>query len=160
MLDERKTKAAVMKAQGIDVTKIAVALNITRTTFYNWAEKPDFKAELATLKQEYIKQSTSMLQYLAPSAVKKIVSLMINGDSSKVQLEAAKTLLDKSISNATHISIDAGQSDVDNVSADILADEMNEVDTDQKGERSIKSLNDENKIEDELTKFKNLKKEK
>ena len=131
MLDERRSKAALMKAQGLNITKISKELGITRKTFYNWNTKAEFKAEVSRLTQEFLIESFDMVRYLAPSAVRKIAWLMINGDSSKVQLEAAKVLLDKSISNATHISVDAGQGDIDNVSADVLEEEMQEVDTDE-----------------------------
>ena len=127
MLDERKINAALMRAQGVDVTKIAKDIGINRGTFYNWEKDEEFKAELDRLKQEFLTQGKSMVSFLAPSAVKKLAWLMVHADSSKIQLESARALLDKSITNATKISIDDTRED-DAVSVDVLDKVMADVD--------------------------------
>jgi len=127
MLDERKINAALMRAQGVDVTKIAIDIGINRGTFYNWEKDEEFRAELDRLKQEFLTQGKSMVAFLAPSAVKKLAWLMVHADSTKVQLEAARALLDKTISNATKISIDDTRED-DTVSPDVLDNVMDQAD--------------------------------
>ena len=127
MLDEKKIKACLLRAQGMDVTKIAEEIGISRGTFYNWEKEDEVKAELLRLKQEFLSQGFNMVAFLAPSAVKKLAYLMVHADSSKIQLESARALLDKSISNATKISIDDTRED-DTVSPDVLDNVMDQAD--------------------------------
>ena len=51
-----------------------------------------------------------------------------NSDSDKVRLDAATKILDKIMSNATKIEIADGRDDKDNVSIDVLDQEIKEFD--------------------------------
>jgi AcrR family transcriptional regulator len=128
VLDERKIQAALLKAQGIEVTKIAETIGISRATFYNWLADEEFKAELCRLRQEFITQGSDMVACLTPKVIKKIAWLMDHSDSDKVKLDAATKLLDKTISNATKITLDDSRDDKDNVTTDILDAELKEFD--------------------------------
>ncbi|MFA6867443.1 MAG: hypothetical protein WCR54_08040 [Clostridia bacterium] len=128
MLDERMINAALMKAQGIDVIKIAPLVGICRATYYNWEKTEEFKAEVVRLRQEFLTQASNMAAFEAPKSIKKLADLRDNAISEKVQCDAAKILLDKTVSNATKVEITDGRDDKDIVPVDILADEIKEFD--------------------------------
>ena len=127
MLDERMINAALMKAQGIDVIKIAPLIGICRATYYNWEKMEEFKAEVDRFKQEFLTQGSNMISYLSIKALKKLDALM-EADSEKVQFDAASKILDKSHSNATKIEIADGRDDKDDVSVDVLDQEIKDFD--------------------------------
>ena len=111
MLDERQLKAINLKFKGLEVTKIAEEVGVSRTTFYKWAGTEEFKAEVARREQEYISSTKLMAAYFAPKAMQGIMYLALKGGSEKVRLDAYSKLLDKIISNANKIDIDATTTD-------------------------------------------------
>jgi transcriptional regulator with XRE-family HTH domain len=131
MLDERMINAALMKAQGIDVIKIASAIGICRATYYNWEKMEDFKAEVVRLRQEFLTQASNMAAFEAPKSIRKLIELRDNAESEKIQCDAAKILLDKTIANMTKLSIDDGRDTKDNVSKDMLDEEIAEFESEQ-----------------------------
>lgn len=128
MLDDRKLKCIELKAQGIEITEIAKQLGIARNTYYNWAADEEFKAELGRREQEFISSTRQAVISYGPKVVKLLIALAEKGDSEKVRLDALSKLLDKTMSNATKISIDDGREGEDNVSIDILEQETKEFD--------------------------------
>lgn len=111
MLDERQLKAIELKFKGLDITHIALEVGIARNTFYKWAAMEEFKAELSRREQEYISSTKLMAAYFAPKAMQGIMYLALKGGSEKVRLDAYSKLLDKIISNANKIDIDATTTD-------------------------------------------------
>ena len=128
MLDERQLKAINLKFKGLEVTKIAEEVGVSRTTLYKWRGMEEFKAEVARRKQEYISSTRLMAAYFAPKAMQGIMYLALKGSSEKVRLDAYSKLLDKIISNATRIEIDACANDKDAVTLDVLTEELNDID--------------------------------
>lgn len=111
MLDERQLKAINLKFKGLEVTKIAEEVGVSRTTLYKWRGMEEFRAEVARREQEYISSTRLMAAYFAPKAMQGIMYLALKGGSEKVRLDAYSKLLDKIISNANKIDIDATTTD-------------------------------------------------
>jgi transcriptional regulator len=128
MLDERQLKCIALKAQGIEVTKIAEEVGISRTTFYQWNKLEEFKAEACRREQEFISSTKQAVISYGPKAMELLKELAENADSEKVRLDAISKILDKIVSNAVKIEIDSGMGDKDDVSIDILSQEMLEAD--------------------------------
>ena len=128
MLDERQLKAINLKFKGLEVTKIAEEVGVSRTTLYKWRGMEEFRAEVARREQEYISSTRLMAAYFAPKAMQGIMYLALKGGSEKVRLDAYSKLLDKIISNATRIEIDANTNDKDAVTLDVLTEELNDID--------------------------------
>jgi transcriptional regulator len=120
MLDERQLKCIALKAQGIEVTKIALEVGISRTTYYEWNKLEDFKAEACRREQEFISSTKQAVISYGPKAMQLLKDLAENADSEKVRLDAIAKILDKIVSNATKIDINDGRSDKDKVSIDVL----------------------------------------
>jgi hypothetical protein len=127
VLDERKMKVALMKAQGIEITQISKDVGISRQTVYTWLDSDDVKAEVLKHGQEFLSQTIQMIGVEGPRNIKALVYLRDHADSEKVRLDAACKLLDKTVSNATHIEIDDNR-DINPVSIDVLEQEINSID--------------------------------
>lgn len=127
MLDERKLKAAQLRAQGTEVTEVARQVGIERTTFYTWLKDDEFVAELNRCTQEFLTTTRKMLSAYGPKAVDRLIKLAERAESEKVKLDAASKILDKLVSNATKIEIDTNQAD-DHLSKDILDEEFKDID--------------------------------
>lgn len=128
MLDERQLKAIALKFKGLEVTKIAEEVGVSRTTLYKWRGMEEFRAEVARREQEYISSTRLMAAYFAPKAMQGIMYLALKGGSEKVRLDAYSKLLDKIISNATRIELDTNTNDKDAVTLDVLTEELNDID--------------------------------
>ncbi|MBK5244305.1 MAG: hypothetical protein JJE18_04640 [Eubacteriaceae bacterium] len=127
MLDARQLKCIELKSIGMTVTDIAKTVGISRTTYYEWNQLEEVRAEACKLEQEFISSTRAAVVGYGPKAVSMLKNLAENADSEKIRLEATKTLLDKVISNAVKISIDDSRDD-DSISADILDQELLEFD--------------------------------
>lgn len=130
MLDERQMKCIALKYQGLDVTKIALDVGISRTTYYKWIELEEYKAEIVRCGQELISSTIQIITAYAPKNALKLIELADSTTSKKIELDARLALLNKTMPNTTKISIDDGRDGKDKVSADILDAEMNELDSD------------------------------
>lgn len=126
MMDERRLKAAQLRSQGLDVTEVAKECGISRTSFYNWMDEEEFKAELSRCEQEFLTTTRKMLAAYGPKAVTKLIALSNKATSEKVQMDATAKILDKLISNANKLEIDDAR-DSETVSVDILNEELLEV---------------------------------
>jgi len=126
MMDERRLKAAQLRSQGLDVTEVAKECGISRTSFYNWMDEEEFKAELSRCEQEFLTTTRKMLAAYGPKAVTKLIALSNKATSEKVQMDATAKILDKLISNANKLEIDDAR-DSETVSADILSEELSEL---------------------------------
>ncbi|APC41073.1 phBC6A51 family helix-turn-helix protein [Clostridium estertheticum] len=116
-----------MRAQGIDVVKIASTIGINRATFYNWEKSEEFAAEVDRCKQEFLTQSKNRISYLSIKAVRVLDEQMDSGDEKR-SFDAASKILDKSHSNATKIELSDGRDTKDNVPVDVLDEEIKEFD--------------------------------
>lgn len=127
MLDERKLHAALLRAQGIEISEIARTVGCSRQAFYDWLKNEEFNAEVDRCRQEFLTVTRNMLAGYGPKAVQNLINLAKDASSEKVKLDATGKILDKLVSNATKIEIDDNR-DSDIVSIDILEEEMKEFD--------------------------------
>jgi len=125
MLDERQIKAVLCKSTGGNISQMARKAGVTRNTIYKWIELEEFKAEVAKCQQEFLSQGKSMISYLSVKALNTLQKLMYSSNE-KIRFEAASKVLDKSHSNATKIEINDGRDEKDNVSIDVLEQEIKE----------------------------------
>lgn len=126
MLDERQLDCIALKAKGMEVTKIALEVGISRTTYYEWNKLEEFKAEACRREQEFISSTRQAVISYGPTVVQELKKLAKNGKSEKVRFDALSKLLDKTMSNATRIEIADGRDTKDNVSIDVLDKEIKE----------------------------------
>lgn len=140
MLDERQLKVCELLAIGTPAIEIAKVVGISRTSVYDWKKFPEIKARLEELEQDFISATKSAVVGYGPKAVSLLKDLAENADSEKVRLDAVSKLIDKVVSNATKVEITDGRDDKDNVSDDVLNDEIEEIDNDT-------DMNDDNKDE-------------
>ena len=126
MLDERQMKCIALKLQGIEVTKIASEVGISRTTYYKWIELEEFKAELGRCGQELISSTIQIITAYAPKNAQALIKLAETTTSKKIELDARLALLNKTMPNTTKVSIDDGRDTKDNISVDVLAQEIKE----------------------------------
>ena len=128
MLDERQLECIALKAQGIEITKIALRVGISRTTYYEWNKLEEFKAEACRREQEFISSTRQAVISYGPKVVEELKKLATQGKSEKIRLDALSKLLDKTMSNATKIEIADGREDKDTVTVDVLDQELKEFD--------------------------------
>lgn len=128
MLDERQIKAIEKKSTGSTITDIAIYAGVSRNTIYAWMREKEFTAELIKREQDFISATKSAVIGYAPKAVTMLKNLAEHAKSEKVRLEATCKLLDKVISNAVKIELSNGNNDQDNISQDLLDEELNEFD--------------------------------
>jgi len=128
MLDERQMECIGLRFQGLNVTDTAAKVGISRTTYYEWCNTEEYKAEAFRREREYISTTKQATAYYAPKALKGLIWLAEYAVSEKVRLEAYSKLLDKVISNAVKIELSNGNDDQDSISQDLLNEELNEFD--------------------------------
>ena len=128
MLDERQIIVCGLIATGMQITEVAKQSGVARSTIYEWKKLEEFKAELDRLGQEFISNMQALGRAYAPKAMAKLIALCEKGNTNKIQLDAASKIIDKYMSNATKIEIADGREDKDNVTPDVLADEIKEFD--------------------------------
>ncbi|RXI55335.1 helix-turn-helix domain-containing protein [Clostridium tetani] len=120
-----------MLIEGVGITDIAKKLNVTRQTIYNWQEKDHVKAELDRRRRELSRQGNQMILKDLTTYIDNIKNLANDKSDKRVSLAANQYLLNRIYGNPTNVLED---------------NSTNESDT----------LND-NELEEELKKFKKLK---
>jgi len=128
MLDERQSNMCKLLSIGTSITEVAKEIGVTRQTVYDWKKLEEMKARLDELGQEFISSTKQAVISYAPRAMDIIKDLAEHALSEKIRLEAAKILIDKVISNAVKIELSNGNDDQDNISQDLLNEELNEFD--------------------------------
>ena len=126
MLDERQIKAIEAKAKGATIVDVAKAAGVSRNTIYEWIKLEEFKAELSRLEQDFLSSAKQAVISYGPEIVKQLKLIATKGTSEKVRLDALSKLLDKTMSNATKIEINDGRDTKDDVSIDVLDQEIKE----------------------------------
>lgn len=128
MLDERQIRAVEAKSKGFTIVDVAKAARVSRNTVYEWIKLEEFQAELSRLEQDFLFSTQQAVISYGPTVVKELKLLSKNATSEKVRLEALSKLLDKTMSNATKIEVSDSRDDKDNVSNDVLNNEINDID--------------------------------
>lgn len=128
MLDKRQLSVCELIATGIPITEVAELTDVARSTIYEWKKLEEFKAELDRFGREFIFSTQQAVISYGPTVVAELKKLAKNAKSEKVRLDALSKLLDKTMSNATKIEVTDGREDKDNVTIDVLDQEIKEFD--------------------------------
>lgn len=84
---------AVELARGSSVSKAAKKVNISETTGYRWARKPEVGKAVADIRSSVLLEASQHLTNLTRKAVDTLAELL-NSESEKVRLTAARTVID------------------------------------------------------------------
>ncbi|BDR72646.1 hypothetical protein K144316041_13540 [Clostridium tetani] len=131
VLTVKQNDMVTMLIEGENITDIAKKLNVTRNTIYAWMSKDNVKAELDKRKRELATQGNQMILKDLTTYIDNIKNLANDKSDKRVSLAANQYLLNRIYGNPTNVLED---------------NSTNESDT----------LND-NELEEELKKFKKLK---
>ena len=129
MLDERQLKICEMLSIGTPITEIASVVGVSRQTIYDWKKIDEMRVRLDELGREFISSTKQAIISYAPKAMKIIKDLAEHATSEKIRLEAAKILIDKTISNACKIELSNGNENNDTVPVDLLDEEFKQFDS-------------------------------
>jgi hypothetical protein len=91
-LNDRQLKAISLILSAPTLEKGCGKAQISKQTFYNWLENPDFKAELTRQRNEVIQEGLSNLK----TSIKKAVDVLmdcLNSTDKSVKRRAANDLL-------------------------------------------------------------------
>ena len=128
MLDERQIKVCQLLSVGTPAIEIAQIVGISRTSVYDWKKNIEVKAMLEELERDFISTTKQSVVSYGAKAVAILKNLAEHSDSEKIRLDAVGKLLDKVISNAVKIDIADARDSKDTVTADVLAEELNDID--------------------------------
>lgn len=128
MLDERQIRAVEAKAKGFTITDVATEAGVSRNTIYEWIKLEEFKAELSRLEQDFLSSTRQAVISYGPKVVAELKKLATTSKSEKVRLDALSKLLDKTMSNANKIELSDSRDNKDDVTLDVLDNEIKEFD--------------------------------
>lgn len=131
MLTRPQEEAITMYIEGNTISDIARSLKVTRNTIYNWLDKSEVKAELDRRKQCIATQGNQYILKDLKTYIDKIKELAKDKSDKRVCLSANQYLLNRIYGNPTAV-VDE-ESNTDNVSVN------------------------ENELEEQLKRFKNMK---
>ncbi|MDR3595118.1 helix-turn-helix domain-containing protein [Clostridium sp.] len=127
MLDERQIEVARLIAQGMIISDIVKEVKVARSTIYEWKKLEEFNAEVNRFGQEFIYAAQGKLKCAAKNAADEMIKLLTNGKYEKTRLAAAQDILDRNLGRATtRVELDDSRDDKDNITTDILDQELNE----------------------------------
>jgi len=131
MLTRPQEEAVTMYIEGNTISDIARSLKVTRNTIYNWLDKSEVKAELDRRKQCIATQGNQYILKDLRTYIDKIKELAKDKSDKRVCLTANRYLIDRVLGLPTA----TGDEDMDSNS-----DSVNE-----------------NELEEQLKRFKNMK---
>lgn len=93
-LNERQVAALPYFATSDTCIQACKNAGIHRATYFLWMKEPAFADAVRNVRNSIVQESVDMLKGAATEAVSKLLELMRNGDSHKVQRDCANDLLD------------------------------------------------------------------
>lgn len=127
MLDERKIKAAELKAQGMYNTEIAKKVGVSRQAIQEWLKDEEFKAELDRWLQEFRNCTKYIFACNAPKAARKLVN-QIDSSSNKTSLDASQYTCDRVLGKPTTKVEQSDDFSNDNITEDDILSVIDSVD--------------------------------
>lgn len=125
VLSVKESDMITMLIEGHSITDIAKKLNITRQTVYNWMEKDNIKAELDRRRRELSRQGNSIILKDLTTYIDNIKNLANDKSDKRVSLAANQYLLNRIYGNPTNVVEDNTDSTGDNVDTNVLEEELN-----------------------------------
>ena len=114
-----------MLIEGVGITDIAKKLNVTRQTIYNWQEKDHIKAELDRRRRELSRQGNNLIMKDLTTYIDNIKNLANDKSDKRVSLAANQYLLNRIYGNPTSVVEDNSTNDSENIDTNVLEDELN-----------------------------------
>ena len=101
-LNAIQEQAARLIAQGIDHGTIIEQIGVSRSTFYRWQDKQQFKAAVSRYCQkireeqerQIVAEKIDMAQYVE-QAKQIIIDLMFNAERDTTRMQAARYIIDR-----------------------------------------------------------------
>ena len=125
VLTSKESDMITMLINGENITDIAKKLNVTRQTIYNWQEKDNVKAELDKRRRELSRQGNSIILKDLTTYIDNIKNLANDSSDKRVSLAANQYLLNRIYGNPTNVVEDNTESNTDNVDTNVLEEELN-----------------------------------
>ncbi|HDK7158931.1 TPA: helix-turn-helix domain-containing protein [Clostridium botulinum] len=114
-----------MLIEGVGITDIAKKLNVTRQTIYNWQEKDHIKAELDRRRRELSRQGNNLIMKDLTTYIDNIKQLANDNSDKRVSLAANQYLLNRIYGNPTSVVEENSNENNDNIDTNVLEQELN-----------------------------------
>lgn len=125
VLTVKQSDMVTMLIEGHSITDIAKKLNVTRNTIYAWMNKDNVKAELDRRKRELATQGNQMILKDLTTYIGNIKELANDKSDKRVSLAANQYLLNRIYGNPTSVVEDNSTNDSENIDTNVLEDELN-----------------------------------
>lgn len=125
VLTVKQSDMVTMLIEGHNITDIAKKLNVTRNTIYAWMNKDCVKAELDRRKRELATQGNQMILKDLTTYIGNIKELANDKSDKRVSLAANQYLLNRIYGNPTNVVEDNSTNEDDNVDTNALEEELN-----------------------------------
>lgn len=125
VLTVKQSDMVTMLIEGHNITDIAKKLNVTRNTIYAWMNKDCIKAELDRRKRELATQGNQMILKDLTTYIGNIKELANDKSDKRVSLAANQYLLNRIYGNPTNVVEDNTEDNNDNVDTNALEEELN-----------------------------------
>lgn len=125
VLTVKQSDMVTMLIEGHSITDIAKKLNVTRNTIYAWMNKDNVKAELDRRKRELAHQGNQIILKDLTTYIDNIKNLANDRSDKRVSLAANQYLLNRIYGNPTSVVEDNSTNDSENIDINVLEDELN-----------------------------------
>ncbi|MBO0555300.1 helix-turn-helix domain-containing protein [Clostridium botulinum] len=125
VLTVKQSDMITMLIEGHSITDIAKKLNVTRNTIYAWMNKDNVKAELDRRKRELAHQGNQIILKDLTTYIDNIKNLANDRSDKRVSLAANQYLLNRIYGNPTSVVEDNSTNDSENIDTNVLEDELN-----------------------------------
>ncbi|MCR1933540.1 helix-turn-helix domain containing protein [Clostridium tepidum] len=125
VLTVKQSDMVTMLIEGENITDIAKKLNVTRNTIYAWMNKDSVKAELDKRKRELSRRGNNLIMKDLTTYIDNIKNLANDKSDKRVSLAANQYLLNRIYGNPTNVVEDNTDNTGDNVDTNVLEEELN-----------------------------------
>ncbi|MBY6844859.1 helix-turn-helix domain-containing protein [Clostridium botulinum] len=125
VLTVKQSDMITMLIEGHSITDIAKKLNVTRNTIYAWMNKDNVKAELDRRKRELATQGNQIILKDLTTYIDNIKNLANDKSDKRVSLAANQYLLNRIYGNPTNVVEENSNENNDNLDTNVLEEELN-----------------------------------
>ncbi|AVP61705.1 resolvase [Clostridium botulinum] len=125
VLTVKQSDMITMLIEGHSITDIAKKLNVTRNTIYAWMNKDNVKAELDRRKRELAHQGNQIILKDLTTYIDNIKNLANDRSDKRVSLAANQYLLNRIYGNPTSVVEENSNENNDNLDTNVLEEELN-----------------------------------
>ncbi|NFI38784.1 helix-turn-helix domain-containing protein [Clostridium botulinum] len=125
VLTVKQSDMITMLIEGHSITDIAKKLNVTRNTIYAWMNKDNVKVELDKRKRELATQGNQIILKDLTTYIDNIKNLANDRSDKRVSLAANQYLLNRIYGNPTSVVEENSNENNDNLDTNVLEEELN-----------------------------------